>query len=299
MINKKHLFHFVKTVPGSLLLFFITACFGQAEVQPWGNLERIRIEGQLMNFQSSLVIVNEDWSAMTSTGRERQRPKYHRELNKQIVNTRMDSFYFVQQVEDMSKGLAHVNLEVRSGKDSSIAGIYFLLKLAAGDYGGNLELLDPNKKPMGKLNFSGEKDSLTITTSGIRLSSSKKELAVFFEQPTEVVMKKSADKTGEFIDLYIAILSGAVEKDQTAEKNFSIQVSGEVDRKPVTLQINDKDTGRVFAGFGGNFRLQNPKGDPQVIDYCLQNMRVAWGRVEMPFQFWQPSLDADPIALAK
>ena len=42
----------------------------------------------------------------------------------------------------------------------------------------------------------------------------------------------------------------------------------------------------MFAGFGGNFRIQNPAKDPLVIDYCLRNMRVAFGRVEMPWAVW-------------
>ena len=55
--------------------------------------------------------------------------------------------------------------------------------------------------------------------------------------------------------------------------------------------------GRPFAGLGGNFRIQNPKVDPEVIDYCLKNLRVAWGRVEMPWSSWQPDLSVDPSAL--
>src|SRR5690606_24247985 len=36
-----------------------------------------------------------------------------------------------------------------------------------------------------------------------------------------------------------------------------------------------------------------------VIDYCLENLRVAWGRVEMPWNFWHPDENADPIEAAK
>jgi hypothetical protein len=41
--------------------------------------------------------------------------------------------------------------------------------------------------------------------------------------------------------------------------------------------------------------LQNPALDPKVIAYCLQNLRVAWGRVEMPWRFWQREKDSHPI----
>ena len=36
-----------------------------------------------------------------------------------------------------------------------------------------------------------------------------------------------------------------------------------------------------------------------MIDYCLQNLRVAWGRVEFPWRFWQPEKNDDPVTLAK
>ncbi len=45
------------------------------------------------------------------------------------------------------------------------------------------------------------------------------------------------------------------------------------------------------------FRIQNPKTDPEVIAYCLENLRVAWGRVELPWRFWQPAKDSDPPRL--
>ena len=55
----------------------------------------------------------------------------------------------------------------------------------------------------------------------------------------------------------------------------------------------------MFDGLGGNFRLQNPTTDPPVIQYNLDNMRIAWGRVEMPWSTWQPAEDSDPLAAAR
>ena len=31
----------------------------------------------------------------------------------------------------------------------------------------------------------------------------------------------------------------------------------------------------------------------------MQNLRVAWGRVEFPWRFWQPEENVDPVAAAK
>src|SRR4029079_18454759 len=85
---------------------------------------------------------------------------------------------------------------------------------------------------------------------------------------------------------------------QKSEKTFTIQAGGKIDRKDIRMVIDTTNPGREVAGFGGNFRIQNLKNDPPVIDYCLNNMRVAWGRVEMHWRFWQPGKNADPVKAA-
>ncbi|MDP9348041.1 MAG: hypothetical protein M3P24_02715, partial [Gemmatimonadota bacterium] len=72
---------------------------------------------------------------------------------------------------------------------------------------------------------------------------------------------------------------------------------GEIDRSPVTLALDATRPGREWDGLGGNFRIQNPALDPKVIDYNLANLRVAWGRVEMPWRLWHPEEGADPAAV--
>jgi hypothetical protein len=76
-------------------------------------------------------------------------------------------------------------------------------------------------------------------------------------------------------------------------------VPGEAEKSPVKLTLDAKKPGRVFAGIGGNFRLQNAANDPPVIKYNLENLRLAWGRVALPWDQWQPDENVDPIEAAK
>ena len=98
---------------------------------------------------------------------------------------------------------------------------------------------------------------------------------------------------------FLPIHTGLFKKDIVYEKTFTIRVSGEIDTTGAEIGLDASKKGQPFAGVGGNFRLQNAKLDPQVIDYCLANMRVAWGRVEMPWRNWQKALDVDPTVAAK
>jgi len=86
---------------------------------------------------------------------------------------------------------------------------------------------------------------------------------------------------------------------QPASPGPTPKPAGEIDNKPITLTLDVTKPGRTFAGIGGNFRLQNPTSDPPVIEYNLENLRVAWGRVAMPWNVWQPDENTDPIEAAK
>ena len=60
-----------------------TNAFSQSEVTAWGNMKGIRVEGQLMEFGTSLRLVGEDWSEVRKTAKEQQLPAYRREGKKQ------------------------------------------------------------------------------------------------------------------------------------------------------------------------------------------------------------------------
>ncbi|RYX81987.1 hypothetical protein EON73_04540, partial [bacterium] len=77
-----------------ILILFLPILFwgeakAQTEVAPWGNITGIRIDGQLMPFETSLSVMGKD-GKLTSTGKEKQRPKYTRQGNAQLITTNID-----------------------------------------------------------------------------------------------------------------------------------------------------------------------------------------------------------------
>ena len=50
-----------------LFLLQTTNAGAQAELQPWGNLAGIRIDGQLMEFETNISVVKRGWSAIAAT----------------------------------------------------------------------------------------------------------------------------------------------------------------------------------------------------------------------------------------
>ncbi|MCW3092610.1 MAG: hypothetical protein JWP81_3679 [Ferruginibacter sp.] len=270
--------------------------FSQAELAPWGNLTGIRTEGQLMEFETSLCVVKKDWSATKSTGKERQRPRYTRNGRQQVVTTNIDSIYFIEKVQDISKGQASLSVEYTAKQDEPLEGIFLCISLPAS-YNSKATLQPDKSKPIPlTTGIETANEFLQSPVQSIRFFSPSRQLQVSFPKAMAITVKKASDKNGSHLLVMIPIHQGDVQNGNTGQSMFTISASGQIDKKPVSIVLHTDHPGKIFDGFGGNFRLQNPATDPQVIDYCLANMRVAWSRVEMPWRFWQPQKANDSAA---
>ncbi len=287
------------SLPLTLALFAFYPLFSQTEVEPWGNISGIRIDGQLLQFETQINLAQKDGSGILTTGKERQRPMYSRKGNTQIISSNLDSLYFTETVSDNGKSSAEVNIELAARADIPAQGVYYGFLLPMEYYSNGSIQLDHLKPvhlsapPAVLLKY------LAYPARSIQFISKKRQLKLNFRDATHLVIKKTPGKNDTFIRVWFPLHTGDLETKQTYVKSFTIHASGLIDRKPVTLTLNTANTGRPFEGLGGNFRLQNPEVDPEVIDYCLKNLRVAWGRVEMPWRLWQPVINNDPIAEAK
>lgn len=261
-------------------LFFVKVVHAQSELAPWGNIMGIRQQGQLFDFQTSLNVIAKGGSNTSFTAKEAQRPHYVRDGNKQIVTTNIDSLYFKETITDVAEGEITVNVKVNAQKDTAVDGVYFCISLPDKDYGS------------GELNLERLANG-SLMANGFSISSHHRVFNIAFDKPAAVIMKNDTGKAGNKL-FFVALTLQGVHKGDSLQNTFTIKVSGDIDKSPVNIVVNTAMTGQPFDGLGGNFRLQFPKTDPQVIDYCLDNLRVAWGRVEMPWHFWQPQENMSP-----
>ncbi len=74
-----------------IFLFIFSALiqnsYGQTELQAWGNITGIRVQGELMSFESSLRVVGNQWTSVTATDKEKQSPKFSRDSIGKDVST--------------------------------------------------------------------------------------------------------------------------------------------------------------------------------------------------------------------
>ena len=261
---------------------------------PSGNLEGIRIKGQLMQFKTNLIVVGKDRTKFKFTGKELQKPKFERNGNIQVVNTNIDNMYFTETVTDLGTGKIKVNVRLEVKKDTSITGVYLGLQLPKKIYNGSiLELEKVNEPLVMPVTVEGYQSNYARAIT-YQVTDQKFSIAL---GKASVILTQDDDAKIPIIQLYFPIATGTMSKGNVFENTYIIKVSGKVDQSPAVLQLDTAKVGSAFAGLGGNFRLQNPT-DPQVIDYCLNNLRVAWSRVEMPWRTWQAELNTDPIEAA-
>lgn len=278
------------------LLGFSQNAISQPELQAWGNMSGIRIDGQLMKFETSIQVVKDDWKKVLYTGKEKQsRPIYKRDGNIQTVTTRIDSLYITTSVKEESENTASQKVKIESKADSSLTAIFFGIKVSAKDFeNGRIQLIEPSDLSLDESMASSNDEILRMNSMGFTLVGSERQLELSFEEPTYVIVKR----IDESILVLLEMTSGSVSMDQIVEKLYRIKATGSINRDPVSMTLDTSNPGRAFDGIGGNFRLQNPKGDPQVIDYCLKNLRVAWARVEMPWYLWHPTDSINPVEAA-
>jgi hypothetical protein len=280
------------------IILFPWRSFAQAEFKPWGNLDGIRIKGQLMEFNTRVGVVGNDWAKMKYTGKEMQRPKYTRISDEQQeVNTMIDSLQFTETVTSNSRGSATLTLKCTPHDDITVKGIYFNVSLPAAVYSGNKfkpddngeQKLDQSRPGRDGIYWYNNARTISFTTPSQNIRITADTLSAIFD-------RADTGRSDRYIRLYFPVCSGELHKGEVLKRTYEIKVSGSIDQSPASLKLDTTVQGRTFTGLGGNFRIQNPKLDPEVIDYCLKNLRVAWGRAEMPSSSWQPDSSADPMA---
>ena len=297
-----------------LLISIVWSCsgftfdlYGQAECTAWGNVNGIRVDGQLMKFETSIRVFQKNWMDYSQTAKERQRPSFERKGKKAIINTMLDSLSVDETIEDSGPGKTSVSLKIKALADTAIRGAYFSIELPRMDFkGASFKYIDkkqthPDTAGMSeRMRYFRRFNPVPDTAKGIVITSEKRHLKIYTDSLIQIYVMKGNPYFGDGNTVvYFALISGSAVKGHEANRTLKISISGKIDRKPVVMAIDTSHPGREFDGIGGNFRLQNPRTDPEVIDYCLKNLNVKWGRVELPWYNWQRDGSIDPLAAAR
>ncbi|MGB6150871.1 MAG: hypothetical protein WBG48_02665 [Pricia sp.] len=283
-----------------LVLYLLMPLLGlsQTEFTTWGNITGIRIDNQLMEFKSSLVVVNKDMEERI-TRKEGQQIDFRRVGDKKVFSYKMDSIQWAKTLISNSDGSTVVDIDFSSTNDTLINGAYFRVELPP-TFGleTKFDFKNPSTISLKDISNSFDGADYKSPATEVKITSATRELSISFEKLTDVSVRVQ-DSLDPKIELNFWLAGGEISADSIFNNRFTIKASGVIDRSPIELTVFPDQQGEKFDGIGGNFRLQNPTMDPQVIDYSLENLRVAWSRVEMPWHLWHPELLKNPVEEAK
>ena len=238
-----------------------------SEVMAWSNITGVRMGGELIDFESALC-VGVLGGKMEATGRERQQNvRYRRDGHTQIVDIPLHGARFHQEVIDVDNRHVKIRLTVEA-VETLPEGAFFSMTFTPKYYAN------------AKIKSSGKK--LTVAAK-------ERYLSLAFNKKMPV---KIRDEQGNKV-LYVALMP-ALKQGHKAEFEAVLTVDGTRHGETAHITLDLAKPGSRFTGFGGNFRIQNSKKDPAVIDYCLEHMRVAMGRVEFPWASWDKGGKHDP-----
>ena len=287
----------IKTLFGAVLALVFLAlgvrASAQTEVMAWSNLSGVRVDGELIDFETSLR-VGPAGAPLYATAKERQNtPRYHRDGARQQVITplipwnnpargrgaaqpagpvKLGALTFEQNVTDLARGKVKIAVEARS--DTTLRQPSYFCIAFSGDNWKDAEL--------------------RTTSRSLNAVSARRSVELKWNRAAKPVIVEEKGARVVYIPLAASQRKGA-----NYSMTFDLSADGAIDTSDATVSFDPTSPGYVFAGFGGNFRIQNPATDPFVINYCLTDMRVAFGRVEMPWRNWDPDEAIDPLEHAR
>jgi O-glycosyl hydrolase len=291
---------------------------GQAECFAWGGLRGVRVDGELMAFTTGLRAVRPGSEIIGPARAERlSGVRFHREGDRQICAGGLRTeelrpgsgpafgapspLTATVVFEDSASGTVTVDITARADADVALRGIYFFVHLPAKEYSaGSAELVDAAQASYAAPLASTRPGDQYIDglARGLRVRLPRRQFELESDSPLRIVMRDGRRTPDADYDVFFPLSTGILAAGQTVHAHFTLKASGSVDKAPVHVTVDPSRPGSPFDGIGGNFRIQSA-ADPAQIQYNLDHLRVAWGRVAMPLDRWQPIENENPIDAAE
>lgn len=287
------------------------AALGQVECDSTGMLRGVRIDGELFAFESHVRAIAADAPPDASVAAGgRGEGQYARDAGAGggiVATGRLSAgrgppvgTYRIHYQDAPPGGGVKAEIQIRATVDAPLRGVYFAVTFSASDYaGGSVGPVEPaDAQPARPLTPSF---LWSATARGVRVDAGperrRRRFDLAFPEPRPVTVQADPNRNGGAVEIAFPLVRGDLKAGQEVTAAFAVRVAGEVDQSPARLAIDPARPGRAFDGIGGNFRLQI-SADAAQVQYNLEHLRVAWGRVAMRLDRWHPDEQSDPAAAA-
>jgi hypothetical protein len=315
-------------------LIFLSCCLAlqavaQPVITPWGNIKGIIVNGERMNFETSVRSVKNDWSGCISS--ERCNWQGTQTYSFSGNTTSMSHFLqalplnYAEKFTETSPNSVRVEVSLDATAEIDQAGTYFCFEIPGNEFvGGTLDIFSGRTKngsvilkssvPDGKNEYIRKKGNKII------VKTSNREYEVITDNNSEIFVKQNfIDRPGYLNDplpakkfvasdpnqpiasyqVYFTLIQGKAKKGDRRTASYTVNVKGSIDNADVRMTIDAHKPGRPFKGIGSNYRVHDLDKSLPVINYCLDSLRVAWSRIALDWREWQPDENEDPLLKAR
>ena len=205
--------------------------------------------------------------------------------------------------KDVAPGTVEAEIQITSTTNLPLQGVFFAIALPGADYaGGSAHLLAPvsaaeTPVSLAATSLPGTNVYVRASAKGVRVVASRRQIEINLPAAAEFVIRDIRTRSGSDLEVSFPLSLGSLTNGELVRAAFTLKATGEIDKSLARLVVDPSRPGRKYEGMGGNFRIQSP-ADAAQIQYNLEHLRVAWGRVAMPLDRWQPNENADPVAAA-
>jgi hypothetical protein len=299
---------------------------GQVECTAPGNLRGIRVDGELMAFTTSIraVVSTPTDEGQNSRGRGGG-GQFSRDGGALMVTGSLTGgggrggglgggfrgrsgppapgVSYRAIYKDVAPGTVDAAIEITATTNTPMQGVFFAITVMGADYGGgSAQLIGPvsaaaTPVSLAAAGASGTNVYLRASAKGVRLASARRQIELTVPASAEFVIRAVRSRGNNDIEVSFPLSLQDLTNGQVVHAAFTIKAMGEVDKSPAKLVVDPSRPGRQYDGMGGNFRIQSPADAPQ-IQFNFDHLRIAWGRVAMPLDRWQPNEGADPTEAA-
>lgn len=328
----KRVIHSKRELAILTVLFFTISLqnvYSQPECMPWGNIRSFHVDGEKMVFETSIRSVKPDWSSCISSERCNWQGDQTYSFDEKV--TKMSHFlqtlplnYAVTSTETGPHSVVQdISMDATAPIDQ--AGTYYCFEVLGSDFvDGSIEIYSGKSKtgsatlkssiPDDKVEYVRAKGNRIVVKSATR------EYEVIAGINTEIFVRQNhIDRPNHLNDpvpvkkfvtsdplqpiapyqIYFTIIDGKAKKGDKKTLKYTINVKGSVDKEDVKITIYPTKPGRPFKGIGSNYRVGDLGRDSAIINYCLDSLRVTWGRIALDWKEWQPNENQDPLVNAR
>jgi hypothetical protein len=283
-----------------VLLFAACVAAGAAETTIFdaaGRIDHMICDGEELPVHAGLAAPLRGWLKTAGQGRSIDTKRTVNPDSQQwsgsfeIID---DGRLAFEQSARQDGAVTRLHLSASAAQPLELEGVYFAVELPRLAFLNGRVQLGSREVPLNEVKAPG-RDLASLVTSNLAFTdaAAARTLTLTLDRPRPVLVRDEWNSGGRRWTAYIELQHGSPARGASVEADLSIALTGTAEHAPATVKIDP--TGRLckFDGFGGNYCFQK---DSPVNKYTLDNLKVAWARVEMSLRDWEPENDNDSAA---